>query len=339
MSPRLSLLAFLVGCGPCPTLGSATVEGGTPDQRDVVRAAAGAFARWAGDDRTCVAALRLQDDLGGDGLTSLGRYRSGHRDVLLLADQDDLFTTTVHELCHTVDHREGLSSDHEDAFRYDPGAFDYDARTAESRVREAYALTCEAGPDLLALTREIATTCGSTADLRGLNVVLTQVWDQAGPAVDGSGLETQATVTWTPPTGVRVASPLSTAATLDGKLLVRVLEGDRELVAILDGTTGEVVSGALPPRASPELAFTVPTAWDALRVVSGPDGTLLGAFTHTLPNGDTVSGVAALRDDTWRAVPSPCASPDARWVTLDDHPWLVDADGTGLRWTRWTAAR
>lgn len=148
---------FLAGCG-CPSFDEMTVDDRT-DMADFafiddIDAALADFAAWTGRDGVCVPEVRVVETI--DGETAAGIYQGPSWPILVDRGSHDPHTTTVHELCHALDHQEG----HTDPELFPPVEADSNYYTEALREREGFARACDDGPYDLGLTMFVEDACG-----------------------------------------------------------------------------------------------------------------------------------------------------------------------------------
>ena len=187
LAPAAALL--LVGCG-CPDFDDMVV--GDPDgvanawDRGVVSQGIHNFEAWSGLDGVCVSGVDVRAEING-GL-AMGRYYGPRNAIEVIAGAES--STTVHELCHAWDNREGYVSVEM------PEKLPVDRITAalyptrQAQLRESFARLCERGPHGLELTRTIEDRCGLQMEHPAQTFVLDEVFAAAprpgSPASVGS---------------------------------------------------------------------------------------------------------------------------------------------------------
>lgn len=331
---RSSFVAvWLMACGPCPPFGAIAIDGGTERSQGIVAGTLLAFEAWTAREGVCVDTVRLDGDLGGaSGLESLGGYRSMRRLIELKEAQPHLADTLVHELCHAVDHQDGITHEDGETFDYDPTRPDAAVRSETSRRREAMALTCEAGPEALAAARSVAEACAPARVRRALTVVLQRVYAGMPDHIPPVAVRRTPVGAWTPPDGWSLDGTVLAGET--GEMVVGArVDGDDVWVAIAPWT-GDVV--ALPERATPPAPPPpAPTyLWEDVRSASWPDGQRAWTFRWRLASGATLHPLLIHDEDAgWRLPEDPCGSDGLRVLDLDGHVWVVEVDGDTLRWS------
>jgi hypothetical protein len=164
MPARLLVLSLCVlpACRPERPLSLVPISGGTRQERAIVREELEAFAQAVGPDRVEVRQIEIVEQVGyGDRMA--GSYsRSG---IELDAGSPGLASTVRHELCHALDHAEGLTVGPDPLldelaaglFQEDPSLaelwHDY-YKTARKQRAEALATFCELGPVALDSLRQ-----------------------------------------------------------------------------------------------------------------------------------------------------------------------------------------
>lgn len=326
----LLLLPLYAGCG-CPPVAELTVNGGDAGTRSVVERAVADLVAWTGRDSVCVSSIELVDSLPDD--------RVGHYDgdvISLVADQEDLYTTAVHEMCHGIDRDDGIARKHVDEFPYDPEASDFAGRDEKSRAREAFAVTCEGGPRNLQVVTALDDECPLDAHTDGARRVLDEVFVEAPPfAPSDPGANRVDVASWTAPVGWRVPTPVQVAYTTQGTLAVVVVSDDAVSLAHLDPWTGELLDGGFvaPGTGVSWPGEPLPDSWDAVGVAEFDQGGVLATFRTGLANGDMVSGVVGW-DRGWTLPSDPCAAPGSAFAQVGEEPWLVETDGSTVAWSR-----
>ncbi len=155
-----------------------------------VEAALESFARWSGRDEICVAGVTV---VSGMDAHTMGEYHTGTAEITVLADADDPWSSTTHELCHAIDTAEGIAPDHPDLF--DPASVTNRDAYPYRRLRssEAFARICGLGPQDIERWRVWDDDCGvrvTDQDLDALELTRDEVfplaerstWDR--PSVD-----------------------------------------------------------------------------------------------------------------------------------------------------------
>lgn len=162
----LALVAVHAGCTPCrdwadlPVIdpdGLATTEHLSSVQKGIDQ-----FVGWTQRTETCVAEVGLVEEIVIDDHAFAGVYRSATREIEVRVG-GGMAGIATHELCHALDHEEGVVSvDHADVLAPYAALVDealYD--TPDARTREAFARICAEGPYLPAFYRRVSAACGS----------------------------------------------------------------------------------------------------------------------------------------------------------------------------------
>lgn len=173
-----ALAGLSASCG-CPDFGE--MEVGDPDgvasawDVGVVSQGIRDFEAWTGLGGVCVSGVDVRAEING-GL-AMGRYYGPRNAIEVIAGAES--STTVHELCHAWDNREGYPS------VTMPEALPVDRITAalyptrQAQLRESFARLCERGPRGLEITRTIEARCGLRLEHPAQTTVLDEVYAAA----------------------------------------------------------------------------------------------------------------------------------------------------------------
>lgn len=329
----------VTACAPCASLDDVEVEGGSAGARARVQQALADFAGWTGRDTVCVNRVEIVEAIepGGD-LESLGRYRSSRRLIQLAHPQDHLYDTLIHELCHAIDHRERITRRHRGEFPYDPAAHDYEARSERSRQREGMALTCEAGPEALAIAATVAPRCAPNVDIGFVELVLDEVYGPMPSSIGAApSLHQVPVASWTLPDGWSLFGPQPVASSEDGDLLVAMEHEDGRTIVAVDPYDGEFLGSPSGSQTSVLRSPPPPSGsylWDDVQTARWEDDHRLTTFRWRLASGDEIRPLLVHDGDQWLAPATPCASPESWIVEIDREPWIVRHDEGTLSWSR-----
>jgi hypothetical protein len=285
---RVLWIGWLVACRDrplvCPDADAVPITGDVPDATvlDDVREALVSFGEGTGRP-ICLSEIVFQAGLRGEDDLVAGQIHPGSRvmriDPDLTTGPDVLRGVVWHELCHLLDHDEGITEREPDLFTPTDGWFDPEHYPTEAEIRgEYFARWCGYGP-LPPVVVAVEDSCGSPARL-----VDEEVW-RGAPALAGTGVE----VVGPPPVVLeRVAEYEGWRVLVDDALLVRA--APPEWVPI-DAPTEAF--GVSPPVGFVDLDETIPGDGELWWVRGTDDGPLRVRY-------DGTSSETALEARPWR---------------------------------------
>ena len=127
------------------------------------------FASWTGRDQTRVRSVIFKDSICGGRCG--GRYFAYNHSIRLLPDQP--WSTSTHELCHSLDDEQGMPS-HAHADVLEPYGEDLPRdlySTYNARAGEVFARMCQQGPTQLQLVVTLNQACGVPGPVDAATIV------------------------------------------------------------------------------------------------------------------------------------------------------------------------
>jgi hypothetical protein len=305
------IVAALVGCGDCPP---PQVSGGTASERDEVEETVAEFLE-ALVEPICVDHLRLADAMHHRN----GSYHSITHRVRVLSGMSSAETQKVvrHELCHAVQRQQDVDVDDEVWSMTAPGY----SRAAVGM--EAFARTCEVGPETLWLLGESCAddTDGAVFAIAGERFLAppsaierTFVWSEVAslPGIGGAVVDVDATI--------------------DDTLRIEVVDdGGARSVTYVDPWTAATRTIGLPVS---ESAPWVPSRTTAEAAAVAGDATLM-VVRAVAPNGGTVRRLVYLDGEGASRVG--CVRDGEQPFAAGGQLWSAWRDADVLRWGAWSA--
>jgi hypothetical protein len=324
------LLAFLLqGCEPHCDLAGVPVHGGTQEQQSAVRSALeqmeGALAL-----PTCVDHVRLGQLW--ESWHAEGAYNTVTRGVRLdkNTEMSLLAGHLRHELCHAVDVQNDFLKGREEFFYYPDG---YYLPNVSDRhlIKEAFARTCQVGPQALSV---LWSECPLDPDLAGTRLVQQEVYELPEEPAPRAHFEPVASA---PVAGATLLLHLRESES--GALAFDLqLEDEQEQSVLVDPWTGESLDAEedwanRPFFLSPEPPADWRTRGDA---DGGPlqDGTELVTASLLAWTGE-VHRTFAWVDGTFAPVDGPCPNESTRFFPFGGELWSGQLEGETLSWGRW----
>jgi hypothetical protein len=311
-----------------------TVSGAEEAAVSLVEQAVADVLAWTGRTEICVTDIAVGEVEESD-LERLGHYDSQTMQIDLAADQEDLRRTALHEICHALDRDDHYFRSDRDVLAYDPAAEDFAQRSEASRAREAFAMTCEAGPWELSVADTIGAACD--LDLGAVSLVADEVFAEATDRAPVAAVSEIALGSWELPAGWEITTPLGVQGDAN-RLLVEVDRAGEPGVAVLDpdlGTLlGEQGGSTVPSGSWP--GGPMPPVWEDYRVGRLADGTAFLSAEIPLASGARARGLLVWDGADVGVVAEHCAASNDGFAVLADRVLHVEADGRTLRWSAWT---
>jgi hypothetical protein len=201
--------------------------------RDAMQAAFDDFVAWTGREGVCVASVSLVDGVTEEAEHTEGMNRAviGRDDgtvaVSIAADADDVYTTTLHQLCHAIDTIEGHSTANLDIFTGKGFSHDEAYDTRKELAAEGFAELCDYGAWDVGAARHIEEACAREFLASDTRYVQEQIYPD-GPRAP---VDIGEVPTWAPSTVVQVppAGWVERFASVDGVLVGAGGDYDAEL--------------------------------------------------------------------------------------------------------------
>jgi hypothetical protein len=329
------LLILATACAPLVDLPDVPIVGGTEEMRTAARSELEAFDAWVGEDRLQISEVEFK------ALNRVaGLFRRGPARVLLddSLSPMDVHVMLRHELCHALDHAEGLLDDKTPSFdEYGDILAEknvlYAGDGARDRRSEALAHVCETGP---LGTVAFATPCTGEprigSDLGSWT--RSEVWKGFEPPPEGPKLGQPAAGTSYAPSGEWQTFDITSTLEPD-RVTLHVGYLDSSAAIEVDVNTGEFASYADsaassddPPDGLPPASYELAFGWP-----DGPGGAVAEfKLPYLLPKA---LRLLASDGDGWFFVGDGCIAEDeGRWdvFTADGRVWFATGDGTSVEW-------
>jgi hypothetical protein len=319
-SSLVALATGAIGCGCEPPL----IDGGTDVTRSSIqRALDGFFAAVPGGE-VCVEEVRVEEVVGAAGTytssTRVIRVEETAIEPAAVARDAFVWSVAIHELCHAADHQMPVDLSDDELW------WIVDDRFVRGHVRgEAFAYTCEVGPEAIQLIGEACPE--DTSGAAAFQVVLDDVFTVPLPQVGTVELDWHEVASAEFP-GAEVIG-LAVVAAEDGAFRLDLRDGSRS--QYLDLATGE--PRPLTPKAEPA---PVPEPLEGLvidAVAPLGEGELL-AVHATAYNGGLARRLVH-RHQAGVASPG-CPRPGEAVFAMDGTAWSVYGDGDTAVWGYWT---
>ena len=327
-----------IGCA-CPSPQDIAIVGGAAEERAILAHAVADFAEWTGRDSICVAEIEVLDALEEGELEKLGSYHAPTRRVEVLGGHGDLYTTTIHELCHAVDKEDGWVRRHRGHFDYDPNAPDYEPRSVRSREREAFAVACEGGPLNLEVVERVVEACHPDLDLVTEPLLREEVFaGSSPPTLERAPWGRHPVAEWTPPDGMRILRPVWVSLLEEGTFAVVVMQGELLTMVEVDLATGVLVGPTWVDTIEVDTwsGMALPHGWRSVRTAGWGDGRdRLLTFHTRLADGTRLATALGWDGEGLLWPDEPCVEWGSLILSIDAEPWLFESDGTQLAWSRW----
>ncbi|MEQ1565256.1 MAG: hypothetical protein ABMA64_06430 [Myxococcota bacterium] len=336
------------GCLARVSLSEVPISGGTDEQRAAIRAELARFDEWFGPGRVELAQVRMAS---GVPRGAAGAYHVNTAVIEIDAAAEPPLVAAVlgHELCHALDHQEGLLSDPDELWdrlgdelaaawseQYVDGSPSGNARYRRS---EAFAIACQAGP----VEAELVTApCpGDPPELAEIGAwLMERVWHtELPPPVPASGAA-RVELDLTPWPAFADEAHLTLYAKAPGVMWLDPLGYDDEPL-FFELATGQVVprpDDAYPAAHCSSADFEV-VPWVGGSVVRGGcEGQQLGTLGFAVFGGLTDhSAPRAFWYDTreWHRVDGMCPTWDVSARSIqgaDGQVWLFERQGPILSW-------
>ncbi|MEL6345498.1 MAG: hypothetical protein AAFV53_20485, partial [Myxococcota bacterium] len=255
---------LLVGC-TCEPLGEIISAADFLDgsaEADTALQALVDFDRWTGGDRVCLRDFKLDEIRQAhvvDGLLIGGQYRQRSRIVVDNSElQHDVYTTTLHELCHAFDDQHGdISLQNHDIFNgsvLDERVQAFYGNDAPQQHTEHFALLCDRGMNLLSGQHRLGGACPSTDPTPDVQFILDTVF--AGAEEEPSVRSLSPHVVALDAIDALAGQPITGVAGA-GRYALAVVNHNEAFVEV-DLDTGAVVSTVVPPDDPPACTTSTP---------------------------------------------------------------------------------